>query len=236
MKKTYFRQLPNLDYVNRDNDDRSISNYKEVKNLFKRGRLRSDIFQDTTFFEKYQIQGDDRPDNVAHSFYGSPNLDWVVLLSNNILNIQSEWPMTQQSFDEYLVEKYGTYEKMNEAHHYESVEIKNSDGVIMFPAGKRVDGSGKYPGDLSGTGAPKQGISFYDGVNGQTTVDNITKEVTNLDYEIKLNEDKRNIFLLKAMYIGVVLDDMEEMMQYKKGSTQYVNGSLKRADNIRLFN
>ena len=69
MKKTYFRQLPNLDYVNRD-DDRTISNYKEVKNLFKRGRLRSDIFQDTTFFEKYQIQGDDRPDNVAHSFYG----------------------------------------------------------------------------------------------------------------------------------------------------------------------
>ena len=58
MPKTYFRQIPDLDYVNRTDDGKGISNYTEVKNLFKRGRLRSDIFQDTTFFEKYQIKGD----------------------------------------------------------------------------------------------------------------------------------------------------------------------------------
>ena len=138
MPKTYFRQLPDLDYINRDGDDKSISDFIKVKNLFKRGRLREDIFQDTTFFEKYQIEGDDRPDNVSNKFYGSENLDWVVLLSNNILNIQSEWPMTQQSFDEYLLDKYGSIEKINEVHHYESVEVKNSEGVVMFPAGKRV--------------------------------------------------------------------------------------------------
>lgn len=221
MPKTYFRQLPDLDYINRDGDDKSISDFIKVKNLFKRGRLREDIFQDTTFFEKYQIEGDDRPDNVSNKFYGSENLDWVVLLSNNILNIQSEWPMTQQSFDEYLLDKYGSIEKINEVHHYESVEVKNSEGVVMFPAGKRID--------------EDQSINFYDGQT-LTTVSNISKEITNLVHETKLNEDKRNIFLLKGIYLGVVLDDMEEMMQYKKGSTQYVNGSLKRADNIRLFN
>ena len=221
MPKTYFRQLPDLDYINRDGDDKSISDFIKVKNLFKRGRLREDIFQDTTFFEKYQIEGDDRPDNVSNKFYGSENLDWVVLLSNNILNIQSEWPMTQQSFDEYLLDKYGSIEKINEVHHYESVEVKNSEGVVMFPAGKRID--------------EDQSINFYDGQT-LTTVSNISKEITNLVHETKLNEDKRNIFLLKGIYLGVVLDDMEEMMQYKKGSTQFVNGSLKRADNIRLFN
>jgi len=221
MPKTYFRQLPDLDYINRDGDDKSISDFIKVKNLFKRGRLREDIFQDTTFFEKYQIEGDDRPDNVSNKFYGSENLDWVVLLSNNILNIQSEWPMTQQSFDEYLLDKYGSIEKINEVHHYESVEVKNSEGVVMFPAGKRID--------------EDQSIDFYDGQT-LTTVSNISKEITNLVHETKLNEDKRNIFLLKGIYLGVVLDDMEEMMQYKKGSTQFVNGSLKRVDNIRLFN
>ena len=221
MPKTYFRQLPDLDYINRDGDDKSISDFIKVKNLFKRGRLREDIFQDTTFFEKYQIEGDDRPDNVSNKFYGSENLDWVVLLSNNILNIQSEWPMTQQSFDEYLLDKYGSIEKINEVHHYESVEVKNSEGVVMFPAGKRID--------------EDQSINFYDGQT-LTTVSNISKEITNLVHETKLNEDKRNIFLLKGIYLGVVLDDMEEMMQYKKGSTQFVNESLKRADNIRLFN
>jgi len=223
MPKTYFRQIPDLDYVNRTDDGKGISNYTEVKNLFKRGRLRADIFQDTTFFEKYQIKGDDRPDNVAFEFYGSENLDWIVLISNNIININSEWPMTQQSFDEYLLDKYVTHEKINGVHHYESLEIKNSDGIIIFPAGKRVD--------------EDQSVSFFDTITKtQTTVSSMTKPVTNLDYEIQVNEDKRNIFLLKATYLGVVLDDMEEMMEYKKGSTQYVNGSLKRADNIRLFN
>ena len=221
MTQSYFRQVPNLEYVNRTKGNTDISNYINVKNLFKRGRLREDIFQDTTFFEKYQIEGDDRPDNVSNKFYGSENLDWVVLLSNNILNIQSEWPMTQQSFDEYLLDKYGSIEKINEVHHYESVEVKNSEGVVMFPAGKRID--------------EDQSINFYDGQT-LTTVSNISKEITNLVHETKLNEDKRNIFLLKGIYLGVVLDDMEEMMQYKKGSTQFVNGSLKRVDNIRLFN
>ena len=231
----YFKKVPDFAYVSRL-PNAKIGDYIIVKNLFKRGAIEPDILENLAFHTKYEIKGDDRPDNVAFEVYGESGMDWLILLCNNIINIQTEWPMLQNDFDEFLLDKYGTYEKMNEAHHYESVEIKNADGVIMFPAGKRVDGSGKYPGDLSGTGAPKQSISFYDGANGQTTVDNITKEVTNLNYEINLNEDKRNIFLLKAMYIGVVLDDMEEMMQYKKGSTQYVNGSLKRADNIRLFN
>tara|TARA_Y100001970_G_scaffold290_1_gene344 strand:+ start:4293 stop:4964 length:672 start_codon:yes stop_codon:yes gene_type:complete len=222
MPKTYFRQIPDLDYINRTDDGRNISDYTKVKNIFKKGSLRKDIFQDTTFFEKYQIRGDDRPDNVANDFYGSSNLDWIVLSSNNILNVQSEWPMTQQSLDEYLLDKYETYEKLNGVHHYESVEIKNSDGVVIFPAGKEVD--------------EDQSVSFFDfNSNSQTVVSNITKPITNLQFETKLNEDKRNIFLLKGIYLGVVFDDLEEMMTYKEGSTQFVSESLKRADNIRLY-
>jgi uncharacterized phage-like protein YoqJ len=72
--------------------------------------------------------------------------------------------------------------------------------------------------------------------SGQTiTQSNITKEVTNLEYEEKIQNDKRNIFILKPTYINVVLNDMEQIMPYKKGSTQYVNATLKRGDNIRLF-
>jgi hypothetical protein len=59
--------------------------------------------------------------------------------------------------------------------------------------------------------------------------------VTNYEYEEKLNNDRRNIFVLKADYLPVVLDDMEEIMEYKKGSTQYVSETLQRADNIRLY-
>ena len=90
----YFSQVPDFDYVSRL-PDAKISDYITVKNLFKRGKLREDIFQDMTTFEKYQIKGDDRPDNVANDFYSDPTLDWLVLISNNIVNIQTEWPLVQ---------------------------------------------------------------------------------------------------------------------------------------------
>lgn len=87
---SYFRQVPDFEYVSRL-PDAKISDYAPVKNLFKKGKLREDIFQDLSFFTKYKINGDDRPDNVAYKVYQDSTLDWLVLLCNNILNIQTEW-------------------------------------------------------------------------------------------------------------------------------------------------
>jgi len=107
---SYFRRVPNFDYVSRNADQRQISNYTPVKNFFRRGKLREDIFGNLSYFTKYQIVGNDRPDNVALEVYGDEDLDWVVLISNNILNIQSEWPLEQNMFDTFLLEKYDDYE------------------------------------------------------------------------------------------------------------------------------
>ena len=62
-----------------------------------------------------------------------------------------------------------------------------------------------------------------------------TIPVTNYQYEQKVNEDKRNIYLLQPRYVQVVRDDLEDLMTYREGSTQYMSETLKRADNIRLF-
>ena len=224
MANNYFKNLPDFEYVNRTEDGKRISDYTKVKNLFKRGKLREDIFQNTTFFEKYQIEGDDRPDNVAQKVYGDSSLDWVVLLSNNIINIQDEWPVSQAGFDTYLLEKYDNdYDTLyNGVHHYESNEVSNSQNVVIFPAGIRV--------------GVAQSVSYFDEVsNQQVTVNPISKPITNYEYEDKLNAEKRGIYLLKSMYLNIVFDDTEQMMRYKKGSTQYVSKSLKRAENIRLY-
>ena len=60
-------------------------------------------------------------------------------------------------------------------------------------------------------------------------------EFINYEYENNLNEEKRGIFLIKPMYLNIIFDDLEEMMEYKKGSTQYMSETLKRAENIRLY-
>ena len=217
----YFSQLPDFEYVSRLPDSR-ISDYIPVKNLFMRGKLREDIFQDASVFTKYKIKGDDRPDNVAYEVFGDANLDWLVLTCNNIINVYDEWPMTQINFENYLLEKYGTYENINASHHFETTEVKNTTGVVILPAGLEVDS------DYSTT--------FYDDrIEGMTTVNSPVQEVTNYMYEQRLQDDRRNIFLLKPRFLNVVKDDLEEMMVYKKGSTQYKSETLKTADNIRLF-
>ena len=219
----YFRQLPDFEYVSRL-PDAKISDYIKVKNLFKKGVLREDIFQNVSFFTKYKITGDKRPDNVAFDFYENSRLDWLVLTCNNILNVYTEWPLQQIDFDKFLLEKYGTYDNIfSGVHHYETTEIKDSNGVVMMKAGL------------------KTGETFafnYTDTKSDTLVElaNISVPVTNYEYENEIEDAKRNIFLLKPQYLSVVRDDLEEMMTYKKGSTQYVSETLKTADNIRIYN
>ncbi len=221
MSKKYFRQVPDFQYVSRL-PNATISDYITVKNLFKRGKLKENVAADATLFSKYQVKGDDRPDQVAFKFYGDENLDWLVMLSNNILNLQNEWPLLQAEFDRYLLDKYETYEKLNEVHHYETIEIKSSTGVVIVPEGLTVDSN--------------YSVTYFDWISElEITENNIVTPITNLEYEEQLDDKKRNIFLLKNEYVGVIKGDMDNFMPYKKGSTEYVSKTLKKAENIKLY-
>ena len=223
MAKPYFSQVPNLAYVDRTPGEKTISAYKTVKNLFKRAKLREDIFSDLTYFTKYQVVGDERPDNVAEKFYDDPTLDWVILLANNITNIQTEWPMSENSFNNFLIDKYGSQVGISSIHHYECTGVKDTLGVVIAPEGLTIDK------DYS--------VTYYDqyASAGIVTATNLAETITNYNYESKLQDEKRNIFVLKPEYLSVVFNDLEDVMEYKKGSTQYRSGTLKVADNIRLY-
>jgi hypothetical protein len=137
---SYFRNLPNFNYISRLPENKNLGDYIEVKNIFYRGKIREDIFGNLSFFEKYRVIGDERPDNVAYKVYNDETLDWVVLLSNNILNVYDEWPKTQQALDKYLLEKYKSYDNLyNGIHHYETKEYKTSTGVSIVKPNVVVD-------------------------------------------------------------------------------------------------
>jgi len=221
MAKKYFRNIPDFDYISRTKDGQSISDYTRVKNIFKRAKISEDIFQDLNFFTKYQVKGNERPDNVAKKVYNDPNLDWLVMLCNNILNFETEWPKDQASYDKYLLNKYGTYEKLNEVHHYETSLITDKVGRQIVPEGLEV------PEDFS--------ITFFDPTLKQMVTRSSTFPVSNLIYENRLEEDKRSIFVLKGTYLALVIDDINEIMPYTPGSTQYVSDRVVRGENIRLY-
>ena len=214
---SYFRQLPNLDYPSLKNDRQSAYDYQVVKNIFKRAVLRNDVFDEVTAFTKYSVEGDERPDQVAFDFYQDPNLDWVVLTTNNIVHVRDEWPMGNQDFLTYLNGKY-TAEELANIHHYETDVLRDSRGRLIHPKGLTV------PSNYS--------ISFLD--NGVLRTESKITSFTFLEHETNLNDDKRQINILKPEYLTVFLEDFENIMEYKP-SRQFVSEDLKKTENPRII-
>ena len=216
-KNTYFRQLPNLDYPSLANERTSAYDYNQVKNIFKRAVLREDVLNAYVQFDKYLVQGDDRPDNVASKVYGDASLDWVVLTTNNIINVRDEWPMSQGDLQNYLTNKY-TSAQLSYIRHYETLEIVDSYQRLIQPKGLMVEEG--------------HSITFVD--RGVSKTESKTKSVSYLEYEVNLNDAKREISVLQPRYVEIYLRDMANIMAYKP-SKQFVSENLKKTENPRLI-
>jgi len=216
-KNAYFRQFPDLDYPSLGNDRQSVYDYNRVKNIFKRAVIRDDIYDSYVTFEKYSIQGDERPDNVAELIYGDPILDWVILITNNIINIREDWPMSDADLNNYLTEKY-TDDQLSNVHHYETLLIVDGSGRLIQPEGNWVDSD--------------HSITYLD--NGVRKTESRIKSVSFLQHEIALNDVKREINILKPQFLETFLRDNREIMDYQE-SEQFVNRKLKKTENPRII-
>ncbi len=211
---TYFRELPNLEYQSPLLDRKSSDQYIEVKNLFRRVKLRDDLQNIFTIFEKYQIPDGSRPELVAEEFYGSSQYDWVVLISANITNIKDQWPLSDADIYKYSDQKYGN--NLTEIHHWETTEVKDSKGRLILPEGKIVDSNFT----IQNPELPTQSL-------------NPVTAVTNYEYEVKKNNEKRGIYLIKKIYLQRVLMDTRKEMLYGE-SSEYVNEKLIKTENTRV--
>lgn len=135
----YFQELPNIQVLNRTKNQISNDETLIVKNIFKRAKLREDIAPITSAFEYYIITENERPDQIAEKLYGDSELDWVILITNNIINIQDQWPLSLDNFNRYMIEKYGSEDVYTEIHHYESISTRDSFGREVFPNGVILD-------------------------------------------------------------------------------------------------
>ena len=214
----YFRELPNLQYQSPFTSRVSSDSYVTVKNLFRRMKIRDDLQNVFTVFNKFTISDGERPDTVARDLYGKSTLDWVVLTTAGIVNVRNEWPLSSKELYDFTVEKYGLTE-INNVRHYETKEIKNSRGVVILPSGNIV-----------GAGFS---VSYYDERNITTTPSDTVRGVTYYEYEVKENEKKRNIFVLRSEYLQQFLNDIRNEMTYKR-SSQYVNDKLIKTENTRV--
>ena len=210
---TYFRELPSILYQSPLSTRSSSDEYVEVKNLFRRVKLRDDLKDSITYLTNYYVRDGFRPDQVAEDLYGSSNLDWVVIHSAGIVNIRDEWPLTSREIYDYSSNKYGN--DLNQIRHYVTTEVKDSSGKIYLPKGKVVDSN----------------FTIADPTSSTTTL-NPVGGVTNYEYETKLNDAKREIYILSPQYLGIFLKDMRTIMRYTD-SSQFIDTDLIKTENTR---
>ena len=210
----YFRELPNLLYPSFLPDKTSSLDFVEVKNVFRRAKLRDDLQNNFTVFERYQIPMGFRPDVVAEELYGSDQLDWVVLTVAGILNVRNEWPLSDRDIYDYSLDKYG--ESLNSVKFFETTEVKDTNGRMILPKGKVVDSNFTIPkpGEPTATLNPVVGISNY-------------------EYETRLNDEKRSIFVLREEYLQQFLNDMRELMTYDE-SSEFIDERTAQTENTNI--
>lgn len=214
----YFDELPNIFHPSLLPSSNKVEDRIAVKNIFKRSKLRSDVDQVITVFNYYYVRENYRPDMVAEEIYEDPELDWVILTTNNIINIRDQWPLNHNDLHNHIVEKYGSEVNTLGIHHYETKKMVDEYNRTVIPAGLQVDANFTF--------------QYKNYSNSMVTVNPVVS-VTNYDYEVKLNEKKRRIKILKPEYLSVFITDHQNNMKYKE-SSDFVSTKLKTTYNPRI--
>ena len=178
---SYFDKFPLIVY-----DIKGDNKFKVVPDILRRVKLRSNLQEGAVLFDKYDVKEGENPEDVAFKWFGSADLHWVILLTNNVTDRYYDWPLSQPDFAEFLTDKYGA---------------GNEDGVHHY---ELVKSSGKI------TSSGPSDYSHRVEVNSDET-DAIT--VTNREYEERLQDQKRQIKLLSKSFLAQFIEEFDILVR-----------------------
>ena len=219
----YFNTLPLLTQVDKYNNSLLLTN------LLTRSYLIPSLAKNVMLFYEYDIQEGDTPENIAYKYYGNPYQYWIIFYSNNIIDPQSQWPLTSQQFLPYLYDKYKqdtannlsipvanvtTSQVMSytsaSIHHYEKIIITTDTQNMQNKVVKVNIDQNTYNELMSSTVQR----TFTSGeANGVTiTVKTDKNAVSIYNYELDLNESKRKINIMKDFYATQTENEFIKLM------------------------
>ena len=238
----FFRELPNIAYQSPLSHKNSSRDYIVIKNIFRSAKLMDYVRSGAIAQQKLVLQDGDRPDTIAEFLYGDSSLDYIVILVAGITNVNHEWPLQDYQVYDYALSKYGSVEEMNAIRYHETFEIKDSQGRQILPPNLIVDADFKIYGSSTQTGSVRYNLISQEGnrqLDDKTeytvATDKIARAVTNLEYEYKKNEEKREIDVLKNGYVQTFINDLRDIVRYEK-SSEFVNSKLAITENTELVN
>ena len=143
-----------------------------VRDIFRRAAFITEYKPLTDLYHPYTIYEGETAQSVAQKFYGSQYYHWVVLLFNEIHDQQFDWPLDQVSLENMCKDRYGI-PTMYQTRHYERDNNVIGEFKEFFPGTTWVPPTNPGPSDP--TVYP---VSF-------------------LEWENKLNDEKRKIIILR---------------------------------------
>ena len=223
----YFSILPDIQY-----DEKPLvypfseSEYVVAKNLFKKYRINADTFSYAVFFKKYVVKDGETPDALADQAYGNPFYDWVILLTNGVVNRHFDWPMSNYELTKYAESQYD--DPYSTIAYYETYEIK-AGYKVPNEFGAMVDAVALESGLKVDETFYNQDFKYFNG-GGYTVApgNTVCQPITVMEDLTRRNEKKREIYLLKPAYFRQFVDDFKKQSNYKKGSDTYISKKLKR--------
>ena len=165
-------------------DLKNDGNEKLVTDLMTRVKVRDKVIDEISLYDKYDVPSGERPEDTAFKHFGSSQYHWVVLLTNNITDVYYDWPMSEQSFETFIRDKY-----------------TNPDGVHHYEV---TQSSGKT------TGSGPDDYSHKIEVNSDATG---AQSVSNREYEQRLQDEKRSINLLNPAYLTTFIEEFNNLVR-----------------------
>lgn len=221
----YFELFPNIELEKRPLVfPYSEIEYDLVKNFFKRSKLSENSYNFTNFFTEYVITDEDRPDYLSYKTYGTSDNDWIILLSNNVINPIFNWPVKDYLLYDLVNKAYDgaagnqSVEPSDRVHHYETLQKKNSLGQTVLKEKLIVDAS-FYNGTYKYND---------DGYILQVAGNQVSFPVTNYEYELRLNTERRKIYLLRPEFIQDFKQQFKNNMKYT-ASSSFIDNNTKKS-------
>jgi hypothetical protein len=205
----YFSNIPNLYYkfdqiTNVAGKKVDKIHQKLVTDITLRQKLKSSIKSKLLTYYTYKVKDGERPDMISHQYYGSMKYVWLIFIANNIFDPILDWPMSTISFESYITNKYDSISSaQSTVHHYEEII------QTIVEAGK---GNSRVPERTIEIDYTKWLELSQSGATN-------TKTISNFDYELNYNEEKKEISLIDDTYAEDILQNARNLFN----DEEYIN-------------
>lgn len=218
----FFDLFPKITY---DIEGKQLTNYQVTTNIFFRLHIIRSVLGNISAYYEYIVRDTDTPEILAEKIYKDPEAHWVILMANEIVDVQYDWPLTTTDFNKYIIKKYGSIANAKtQIHHYEKVVNRteqltgiDTETRFVINENKLTTNTPDVPYDYYDNLPETQEVNTYNLENGSTVVEIVRRDaISCYDYEDQMNEKKRNIKIIKPEYYPQILNEFNTMTNTTK--------------------